>query len=215
MSCCSQLICNGCDLANSKREIEAGLEERCAFCREPLTISKEEGNKRRMKRIKKNCPVAIRQMGFKWLDEGDYETAFEYWTKAAELGDADAHYNLSVMYDKELGVEKNEKKNEKKQMYHLEEAAMKGHPAARNNLGVVEGNNGRHERARKHFIIAANLGYHDSLNGLRRLYELGYASKEDYADALRAYQAAVVAAKSKEREEGEEARKARKKGSSH
>ena len=54
MSCCSQLICNGCDLANQKREFEAGLEMRCAFCREPLIKSDREIQKRFKKRIKKN-----------------------------------------------------------------------------------------------------------------------------------------------------------------
>ncbi len=34
------------------------------------------------------------------------------------------------------------------------------------NLGIEEWNNGRFERAAKHFIIAANLEYNDSLKGL-------------------------------------------------
>ncbi len=68
---------------------------------------------------------------------------------------------------------------------------------------VTVRNNGRFERAKKHFIIAANLGLHESLRKLRTLYADGHASKEDYADALRAYQAAVEAAKSPEREEAE------------
>jgi TPR repeat protein len=156
-----------------------------------------------MKRIKKNCPVALASMGKKQYFEGDYEAAVEYWTKAAELGDADAHYNMSVMYrDGERAVEK----DKKKEMYHLEEAAIAGHPGARYNIGYEEGRNSRFERARKHLIIAANLGYNDSLTGLKFLYADGHASKEDYADALRAYQAAVDATKSSEREKAEEAK---------
>jgi hypothetical protein len=38
---------------------------------------------------------------------------------------------------------------------------------------------------------------------LKKLYSDGHASKEDYAGALRAYQAAVDATKSAEREKGE------------
>jgi TPR repeat protein len=30
--------------------------------------------------------------------EGDYNVAIEYWTKAAALGNSDAHHNLSVRY---------------------------------------------------------------------------------------------------------------------
>jgi hypothetical protein len=66
---------------------------------------------------------------------------------------------------------------------------------------------GRYERARKHWVIAANLGHQNSLNGLRQLHAYGHASKEDYANALRAYQAAVEATKSKEREKVEKAMK--------
>ena len=56
-----------------------------------------------------------------------YKSAFECWTKAAGLGDIDAHFCLSILYRKGEGVEK----NEKKQIYHLDEAAIAGHPRAR------------------------------------------------------------------------------------
>jgi TPR repeat protein len=176
------------------------LEHRCAFCREPMPKSQEEAAKRIMKRIKENNdPAAMSQMGAKRYKEGDYENALEYWTKAAELGNAVAHYNLSVMYDKGEGVEK----DDKKAMYLAEEAAIGGHPEARHNLGIEEWDIGRFERAAKHFIIAANLGYEDSLKCVKDLYADGNASKEDYANALRGYQAAVDEAKSPERDEAE------------
>jgi hypothetical protein len=57
----------------------------------------------------------------------------------------------------------------------------------------------------KDFIIAANLGDDGSLQALRQLYADGYATKEDYAGALRAYQTAVDATKSEEREKTEKA----------
>ena len=47
------------------------------------------------------------------------------------------------MYREGTGVEK----DEKKQVSHLEEAAIGGHPKARHNLGCDEWSNGRHERA--------------------------------------------------------------------
>ena len=200
MSCCSKRLCNGCDYANQKREFRAGLKLRCAFCREPFPKSDEEINKRIMKRIKENNdPAAMSQMGMIRHEEGDYETEFEYLTKAADLGDVKAHYNLAIIYMNGEGVEK----DAEKEIYHLEEAAIGGHPEARHNLGCEELENGRFERARRHFIIAANLGHHGSLQNLRVLYANGYASKEDYAAALHAYQAAVDETKSKERETAE------------
>jgi TPR repeat protein len=63
-----------------------------------------------MKRIEKNDPVALCQVGGKRYNEGDYGTAIEYWTKAAELGNVRAHYYLGVMYREGNGVEKDEKK---------------------------------------------------------------------------------------------------------
>ena len=67
----------------------------------------------------------------------------------------------------------------------------------------------RFDRAEKHFVIAANLGVHDSLQRLKDLYANGHASKDDYASALRAYQAATEEAKSAEREVAEAYYKAR------
>jgi tetratricopeptide (TPR) repeat protein len=201
MSCCSKLLCMGCHYANQMRENEAGLQQRCAYCREPFPKSKEEGEKKRMERIKKNDPAALTEMGKIRQGEGDYGTALKYYTKAAQLGDADAHHNLSVMYREGHGVEK----DLKKYTFHMEEASIGGHPYARHNLGVHEWNSGRYERARKHFIIATNLECEPSLNNLRRFYAKGHASKEDYTDALRAYQAAVNATKSSDREKAEEA----------
>ena len=129
--------------------------------------------------------------------------ALEFLTKAAELGNARAHFSLSLLYCEGKGVEK----DEVKEIYHSEEAAIAGHPGARYNLGIEETNSGNFERARKHFIIAANLGDHDSLEALKHIYANGHASKDDYAGALRAFQAAVDAAKSSERENAEEAMK--------
>jgi TPR repeat protein len=137
--------------------------------------------------------------------EGDYKSAFEYYAKAAELGDAMAHYNLSGMYLVGQGVEK----DEKKQVYHLEVAAIGGHVKARHNLGCHEANNGRMERAVKHFIIAANMGYDESMKALWKYHAKGFVKKEALTVTLRAHQAAVDATKSEQREEIEELLKRR------
>jgi hypothetical protein len=197
MSCCSKFICDGCCHANQKREIEQGLERRCAFCREPVPESMGEVNKNIMKRIKKNNdPAAMAHMGKKHHHEGDFGKASEYYAKAAELGDLDAHSCLGISYFKGDGVEK----DTKKAVYHLEQAAIGGHPQARAGLACYEIDNGRFDRAAKHFIIAANLGCDKSLKCIKDLFVKGRVSKEDYAAALRGHQAAVDATKSAERE---------------
>ncbi|KAK1741603.1 Sel1-like repeat family protein [Skeletonema marinoi] len=199
MACCSKMICNGCDYASVIRKID----DKCPFCRHPTPENEEETDKDLMKRVEANDPVAVRNMGFKrYNDEGDNESAIEYLTKAAELGDLVAHFELANFYRDGECVGK----DMKKVIYHSEQAAIGGHPMARYNLGCVEEENGRFERAVKHWIIAANLGDDKSLNALKKGYAVGRIQKEDFAAALRAHQAALDAAKSPQREAAEAAR---------
>jgi tetratricopeptide (TPR) repeat protein len=178
MSCFSKMICGGCDHANVIRELQEKLEQKCPFCRKPIKTDKEK-EENVMKRIEANDPKAIFQQGGKYCDKGDYNSAFEYFTKAAKLGDIDAHFQLAVCYALGRGVEN----DEKKEVFHLEEAAIGGHPIARHYIGNHEGCNGRIERAIKHWIIAANLGDDDSVEVLREEYAQGRISKESFAAA--------------------------------
>jgi tetratricopeptide (TPR) repeat protein len=196
-SCCSKTICIGCAHANKIHEDEQGLEHKCPYCREQLPKTDEKIKQNYMERAKANDPVALNELGKHANYQGDYEAALEYLTKAAALGDADAHYELACMYFKGGGVEK----DEKKKVYHSEEAAIGGHAGARYMLGVHEGVNGRIDRANKHFIIAANLGHGKALEGVKTGYRIGDVRKEDLESALRGHQTAVDAAKSEQREE--------------
>ena len=198
MSCCCTLICRGCDYANKLREIEQGLDQRCAFCREPMVGSQEECTKNEVKRARSDDPVALYQVGSKCNDRREYDHALECWTKSAGLGYAESHYSLHCCYRDGQGVEK----DKKKEVYHLEEAAIGGHPMARYNLGIYEENRGRDDRAIKHFIIAAKLGYDDALEVVKEYFgSCPYLSKEDFEATLREHQAAVDATKSSKREE--------------
>ena len=179
------------------REIKDGLEQRCPYCRELMPDTWEEEHY--MKRVKANDPAAISYVAKERHIQGNYEAAFEYFTKAAELGDADGHYELSVAYREGNCVEK----DEKREAYHAEEAAIGGHPSARIYLGNHEGRNGRFDRATKHYIIAAKLGYDEALEGLKVNFGRGLVSKEDYETALRGHQAAVDATKSEQRDMAE------------
>ncbi len=194
-SCCCTRICKGCDYANKLREMEQRLDQKCAFCREPLRATDEEIEKDQKKRVEANDPIALLQMGKRCYHSEEYDGAFEYFTKAAELGEMDAHYELSCLYQQGKGVEK----DMEKLVHHLEEAAIGGHPLARYNLGIHEGNNGSIDRMLKHFIIAAKLGDDGALDDVKKGFMSGYASKEDYEAALRGHQAAVDETKSEQR----------------
>jgi hypothetical protein len=197
-TCCSEVICLGCDYANfmSNKHDEVKAR-RCPFCREPA--KDDENNKRMMKRVKANDPAALSQMGSKCYIEGDYDAAFEYLTKAAELGDAAAHFNLGLMYVEGEGVEK----DKEKAVYHYEKAAIGGNPQARHTLALIEERNGNMERAVKHFIIAANLGDDISMKALWGQYSEGNITKEDLDATLRTHQAAIDAMKSEQRNAAE------------
>ena len=190
--CCSEIICYGCDYANDM----SNGGDNCPFCRELVSSGGEETHKRMMKRIKANDPVALTQMGVDRHDEGDYDVAFEYLTKAAELGDVGAHFKLGMLRYGGKGVEK----DEKKAVYHFEIAAIGGHPLARSMLAVIEGRNGNIERSVKHLIIAAKLGYEDSMKALWKYYSLGNITKEELDATLRSHQAALDAMKSEQRD---------------
>ena len=201
MSCCSKMICNGCNLANKKREVEGRLLPKCPFCRKAVPKTQEEAKELLMKRVQVNDTAAIFHMGITRYHEGDYKDAFEYLTRAASLGDFHAHYQLSLMYHGGKGVEK----DKKKEQHHAEKAAIAGHPIARHNLACMEARNGQHNtakrgRAVKHFIIAAKLGHDGSLKCAKELYKDGFVSKEEFTEALRGYKAANDATKSPQRE---------------
>ncbi len=192
--CCSKTVCKGCMVANAKRELERRLKHSCPFCRADLGGDQMQNM---LKRAQANDPSALCHMGGERQEEGKYAEAIDYYSKAAELGDANAHYNLSLMYKDGEGVEKDEKKF----LYHAEEAAIGGHPAARYQLAIHEAEKGRNDRAVKHLVIAANLGYDHSMHALKTAYKNGDMSKEDFGAALRAHHAAVGAMKSPQRDE--------------
>ena len=197
--CCSKVICHGCFRANNIRDNEMRRKKSCPFCREPLRKTDEEGDKMRMKRIEANDPAAMCQEGTELREKRDFRSAFEYFTKAAELGDVDSHHSLSYLYHAGHGVEK----DIGKAIYHMKEAAIGGHPVARYRLGREEWINGNTERAVKHWTISAKQGHDDSIKWLMKAFKRELVPKEVLAAALRAHHAAVYAIKSPQREAAE------------
>ena len=66
-----------------------------------------------MKRVEANDPATLHQMG-------NIAAAIVFSTKAAALGDVDAHYKLAFTYLWGGGVEKDEERG----LHNLEEAAV-------------------------------------------------------------------------------------------
>ena len=182
--CCSKLVCKGCVYGNVKREAEVRLEcNECPFCREPMPETDEEIRKQIMKRVEANDPDAMCEWGVEKFEKRDFSGALEYFTKAAALGDAEAHYKLALMYQVDEGVEK----DDEKYIYHLGEAAISGHPDARYFLGCEEWNSDNDLRAVKHWIIAATQGDDRSIKQLMEMFKEGLIKKVVLEHGLRAH----------------------------
>jgi hypothetical protein len=100
--------------------------------------------------------------------QGDYSSAFEYSTKAAALGDVRLIFN-----DHDCTIRGKVMRDRK----YYKEVASGCHWWTSLSLGVTEMANGRPERAVKHWIIAANLGFNRSIKELWECYVLGFIVK--------------------------------------
>ena len=76
----------------------------------------------------------------------------------------------------------------KKANHYFELAAVNGSVEARHNLGCSELEDGNHQRAFKHFLIAARSGNKQSLDVVKQGFMKGDVTKEEYANTLREYQ---------------------------
>ena len=196
-TCCMKRICIGCDFAAQKR----GMHD-CAFCRTPC--AKNDADKLAMikARVKKKDPEAIYLLGHQYHGgelglQKDMRKAIELWGEAAELGSADAIYNLGIAHDWGRVVQKDRAKAD--QFY--KKAAMQGHVHSRHQLGCYEGERGNNDRAVRHYLISAKMGYKDSVENIKDMFIDGEATKDQYAEALRGYQDALEEMKSHDRDE--------------
>ena len=202
MSCCGKIICSGCVHAFRSR-VTKKEHDVCPFCRTPMATSVEEMMKRLDKRIDLNDSEAINNKGCHYAAghlgvPRNMAKALELWHRAAELENAQSFYAIGNVYMfGDGGVEV----NEKKAIHYWELAAMGGHRLARHNLGVREGQAGNMDRSLKHLMIAVKHGDLKALQGIKRMYGYGDATKDDYTNALQSYQAYLNEIKSDQRDE--------------
>ena len=197
-SCCGKVVCSGCIYAIRMRT----GEQICPFCRSPAPEILSEAIELDKRRMDKGDPVAMYNIGAFYRDGSngfpqDWDKALELWLRAAELGYTLAYNNIGYSYNNGIGVEQ----DKKKAIRYYELSAMGGNATARMNLGLEEQNKGNVNRALTHYLIAIVDGDIESLKSIQRLYSFGHASKEDYTEALRTYQAYLGEIKSLQRDE--------------
>jgi len=201
MSCCGKVICSGCVYAPVYDDKGNVLAENCPFCRTPMPASDEELVERVKKQMETGDAAAIYNIGDYYRDgrkgvPQDIDKALELYHRAAELGYATACCKIGYLYQSGKDVEIDKKKAK----HYWELAAMRGDVMARHNLGQMEKDAGNVDRAIKHFMIAVKGGFSESLRSMKLLYSNGYATKDDFTEALRSYQAYLNEVKSAQRD---------------
>ena len=195
--CCGKEICDGCEYAMRV----TGDMELCPFYKTPPANSDKEEVERLKKLMEKGNADAFHHLAGLY-GQGtmgmppDMAKANELFLKAGELGCAGAYFNLGIMYSNGRGVAIDKKKAK----HYYELAAINGNVDARAKLGATEYNGGNHQRALKHFQIAASAGYEKSLDMVKGGFMDGFVTREEYANTLRAYQKSQDETKSDSRE---------------
>jgi TPR repeat protein len=117
--------------------------------------------------------------------------AADWFREAAIQGDANAQYNLGVLYEKGLGV----RQDDVRALLWYHSAAEQSHPVAQLNLGTLYAE-GRgiplsYEEARRWFQAAAENGVAAGYYNLGVLAEMGLGGRPDEPAALDLYRLAA------------------------
>ena len=131
-------------------------------------------------------PQYYHDLGVKSYHSKDYSEAAKWFLKAAEQGDADAQYNLALMYENGEGV----KKDYKEAVRWYTKAAEQGYASAQymlgymycNGLGVKD-----YSEALKWYRKAAEQGDADAQGNLGWMYANGLGVSRDYKEAVKWY----------------------------
>ena len=111
---------------------------------------------------------------------GDYATALQEWRPLAEQGDAEAQYNLGIMYDYGWGVPQ----DYAEAVSWYRKAAEQGDADAQNNLGFVYANGKGvpqdYTEAVSWYRKAAEQGYGLAQTNLGIMYQNGQGVIQDY-----------------------------------
>ena len=215
-ACCGKDLCKACYMENEasinkqNEEKSAGkkIAFACPFCREPVPTNM--GYLRQLQaRCLKNDHDAFTLLGNVYLRgelgaPKDVLKALDYYIRAVELGCDQACSFIANSYHHGNGVAVN---TERAALF-AKVGALRGDIIARHNIGVTEYYDfGNHETATRHWKIAAEAGYQDSLNALKQIYNADgempgkeFITKEYLESTYRACHASQEEVKSEERE---------------
>ena len=132
------------------------------------------------------------QAGMDAYNRKEYATALHEWRPLTEQGDANAQYNLGVLYSNGHGVPLDY--GQARQWF--EKAAALGNAKAQSSLGVLYddgyGVSQDHRQARHWFEKAAAQGVAYAQYRLGMLYDFGNSVPQDFVQALKWYNLAAA-----------------------
>jgi len=127
----------------------------------------------------------------------DFSSAYKLLKPLAEQGNADAQYNLGVLYNKGEGVPQSYAKAVK----WFKKAAKQGLAVAQYNLGIKyangQGVGKSYSKAVKWYKKAADQGHFKAQHSLGFKYEKGEGVDQDYEQAIYWYQRAIESDRSR------------------
>ncbi|HWQ52805.1 MAG TPA: metallophosphoesterase [Bryobacteraceae bacterium] len=129
--------------------------------------------------------------GLEAYNSGNYAAALENWLPIAEKGDANAQYNVALLYARGEGIPQDIPKAAE----WYRKAAEQGVAAAQYNLGVILANGQgvpqNITEARNWFEKAAAQDVAEAQDVLGYIYGAGQGVKQDFAEALKWYRRAA------------------------
>ena len=187
LPCCGKNLCAGCMYS---LKVVGTSTLSCPFCRSIEFGTWRDGKSLLDKKVKANDARSMHLVAY-YHSVGkngypfDPRKAIELWSKAASLGNMDAHYWLGNSY---YTGDNNVVKSIKRGLHHWGQAAILGDVSSRFSLGSHEAKvTGNMERAVKHWSIAASAGQKKALDDLKELYMKGYMTKAEFEVVLRAH----------------------------
>jgi TPR repeat protein len=131
------------------------------------------------------------QAGLAAYDRGDYSAALSEWRPIAESGDANAQFNLGMLYARGQGVPQ----DYQKAVEWYQKAGEQGVAAAQYNLGLIYANGQgvprNAEEAARWFQKAAEQGVTAAESDLGSIYYEGEGAFKNYAEAEKWYRKAA------------------------
>ena len=150
----------GCIFADKKREAEGRLQHKCPFCR---TVSPQNSGRTIDEKGKSERSRCNELNGIKKIQGRRLQRSVRVLDEGSRIRRCRGAFWIINLVSYGEGAEK----DEKKQLHHTEQAAIAGHPYAIHNLALSEDEDGRLDKAVKHWIIDAKLGAAKSLDNLR------------------------------------------------